>query len=228
MNANRTQNGLDVDLLWHKDAKGYVLEDHGKYGSWISRRGGELVPVYPLRCGFAFKAFSNVSDQDDLVEFMNCYGFLLDTNSLGPGFAHADKSGKLIAIKGAPKPNGESVRSHLESAGFFRAILGAKPRRPLPPGAGVWVENLGTDGIGEVQMLFDKHGALRPVLKATSLMSGLFWQLINSKRAGAQYRSCQYCGKIFEVGVGSGRRADAKFCSDEHKIEFNSRKRSVR
>jgi hypothetical protein len=228
MKGDRAQNGLEVDLLWHKDAKGYALEDHGRHGLWIARRGGKLVPICPLRGGFAFKAFSNVSDQDDLVEFMNCYGFLLNINSLGPVFFDADKSGKLFAIKGAPEPNGESVRDHLESAGFFREILGAKPRRPLPPGAGAWVENLGTDGIGEVQMLFDKHGSLRPVLKATSLMSGLFWQLINFKRAGAQYRSCQYCGILFEVGVGSGRRADAKFCSDEHKIEFNSRKRSVR
>lgn len=228
MNGNRTQNGLEVDLLWHKDAKGYVLEDHGGYGLWIGRRGGELVPISPLRGGLAFKAFSSVSDQDDLVEFMNCYGFLLDRNSLGPRFAQADKSRNFSAIKGAPEPNGESVRGHLESAGFFRAILGAKPRRPLPPGAGAWMENLGTDGIGEVQMLFGKDGALRPVLKATSLMSGLFWQLINSKRAGAQYRSCQYCGIIFEVGVATGRRADAKFCSDEHKIVFNSRKRSAR
>jgi hypothetical protein len=228
MKSDRAHNGLEVDLLWYKDAKGYALEDHGKYGLWIARRGGKLVPIHPLRGDFAFKVFSNVSDPKDLVEFMNCYGFLQNANSLGPVFLNFNKSRKFLAIKGAPEPNGESVREHLESAGFFREIIGVRPRRALSRGAGAWVENLGSDGIGEIQMLFDRHGALQPVLKPTSLISGLFWQLINSKRAGAQYRSCQYCGIIFQVGVGAGRRADAKFCSDEHKIEFNSRKRSVR
>jgi hypothetical protein len=227
MKSGHAANELEADLLWHKDAKGYALEDHGKYGLWIARRGGEMVPLCPLRGGFAFKAFSNVSTPKDLIEFMNCYGFLSSVNSIRPSFFRI-KSEKLYAIKGAPEPNGEAVREHLESAGFFREILGASPRRALSPGVEAWVENLGSDGIGEIQMLFDKHGSLRPVVKPTSLMSGLFWQLINFKRAGAQYRSCQYCGSIFQVGVGSGRRADAIFCSDEHKIEFHSRKRSVR
>jgi hypothetical protein len=237
MKSGRAANELEADLLWHKDAKGYALEDHGKYGLWIARRGGELVPFYPLRGGFAFKAFSNVSTPKDLIEFMNCYGFLSSVNGCGPAFFRVE-TGKLYAIKGAPEPSGEDVREHLESAGFFREILGASPRRALSagasrrralsPGAGAWAENLGSDGIGEIQMLFDKHGSLRPVLKPTSLMSGLFWQLISFKQAGAQYRSCQYCGSIFQVGVGSGRRTGAIFCSDEHKIEFHSRKRSVR
>jgi hypothetical protein len=227
MKSDHAGNELEVDLLWQKDSKGYALEDHGKYGLWIARRAGELVPIYPLRGGFAFKAFSNVSTPKDLVEFMNCYGFLESVDSFGPSFVHV-KSGKPYAIKGAPEPSGEDVRDHLESAGFFREIIGAKPLRALSRGAGAWVENLGSDGIGEIQMHFDKHGLLQPVLKPTSLMSGLLWQLINSKRAGAQYRSCRYCGVIFQVGVGSGRRADAKFCSDEHKIIFHSGQRSVR
>lgn len=227
MKSDHAGNELEIDLLWHRDSKGYALEDHGKYGLWIARRGGELIPVYPLRGGFAYKAFANVSTDKDLVEFMNCYGFLESVNSIGPSFLRIE-SGKLYAIKGAPEPNGESVREHLESAGFFRELLRARLQRRLSQGAATWVESFGTDGIGEIQMRFDKHGVFRPVLTPTSLMSGLFWQLINSKRAGAQYRSCQYCGVIFQVGVGSGRRADAKFCSDEHKKEFNSRKRSIR
>jgi len=31
---------------------------------------------------------------------------------------------------------------------------------------------------------------------------------------------------FFEAGRGTGRRLDAKFCSDEHRIAFNSLKRS--
>jgi hypothetical protein len=227
MNDGRSSSDLEVDLLWYKDSKGYALEDHGKYGLWIGRRGGELVPIYPMRNDRAFKVFSNVSTPTDLVEFMNCYGLLNSFNSFGPAYFRGD-SGKLFPIKGAPEPSGEDVRQHLEAAGVFREILGARPRRPPSQGSAAWIENACSEGIGEIQMIFDKHGSLRPVLKPTSLINGLIWQLINSLRAGALYRSCQQCGVIFQVGVGSGRRADAKFCTDEHKILFNSRKRSLR
>src|SRR5258707_9268276 len=98
MKNDHAGNELEVDLLWHKDSKGYALEDHGKYGLWIARRGGELLPIYPLRGGFAFKAFSNVSTPKDLVEFMNRYGFLESVNSFGPSFLRVE-SGKLYAIK---------------------------------------------------------------------------------------------------------------------------------
>ena len=40
-------------------------------------------------------------------------------------------------------------------------------------------------------------------------------------------RQCGYCLNWFEAGVGTGRRADARYCSNEHQILFNSRKRSI-
>ena len=225
-NAGSSEH-LGVDLLWYRDAKGYALEDHGSYGSWIVRRGGDLVPVYPLRGGFAFKAFANVSIDNDLVEFMKCYGFLDRVDPYGPSFFR-EKSGKYCRVKGAPEPCGENVQRHLQSATFFREILQVRPRRHLSREVADWIEDLGVDGIGDVQMHFDERGILRPVLKPTSLMSGLFWQLFNSVRGGAQYRPCDHCGIIFRMGAGSDRRTGAKFCSDEHKVLFHSRRRSIR
>jgi hypothetical protein len=222
MNDVRASSHLEVDLLWYKDSKGYVLEDHGRFGEWIERRGGKLDPIYPLRNDRAFKVFSNVYTARNLVEFMNRYGFLNDCNSLGSMFIDRERR----KVQGAPEPAGEPVRRHLEAAAAFREILEAKPR--LSQASAAWIEDAFSDAIAEVQLIFDKHGSLRPVLKPTSLINGLIWQLINSLGAGARYRPCQQCGVIFQVGVGSGRRADAKFCSDEHKILFNSRKRSLR
>jgi hypothetical protein len=224
MKSDRT-NDLEVDLLWQRDSKGYVREDHGKWGLWIGRRGGELVPIFPLRGGFAFKAFSNVSTPDELVEFMNHYGFLKAVDSMGPSF-YRFESGSLRKIRGAPEPNGEDVREHLAAASVFREVMQAKGRR-ISQSSAAWIEQACSEGIGELQMVFDKRGALRPVLKPQSLMHGMFWQLIHSVRGGAQSRTCRQCGVIFEVGAGSGRRADAKFCSDEHKILFHSRRRSI-
>ena len=37
---------------------------------------------------------------------------------------------------------------------------------------------------------------------------------------------CLYCNYSFEVGPGSGRRADAKFCCLEHQQRYNSLKRT--
>jgi hypothetical protein len=39
-------------------------------------------------------------------------------------------------------------------------------------------------------------------------------------------QECQQCGDWFEVGPGTRRRGDAKFCSDHCRIQFNSLKRS--
>ena len=39
---------------------------------------------------------------------------------------------------------------------------------------------------------------------------------------------CLHCGERFQTGLGRGkaRRADAKFCCDEHRRAYNSLKRS--
>ena len=43
---------------------------------------------------------------------------------------------------------------------------------------------------------------------------------------GTIVKKCLSCEKIFEAGGNSGRRADAKFCSDQHRIKYNSDKRT--
>jgi hypothetical protein len=66
------------------------------------------------------------------------------------------------------------------------------------------------------------------VLTANSLMDGLWLQLAQKVSGEAKFRTCELpsCRQIFEVGSNSSRRADARFCSDAHRIEFNSRKRT--
>jgi hypothetical protein len=54
-------------------------------------------------------------------------------------------------------------------------------------------------------------------------------ELEGQKVAGlAKFQICELpsCRQVFEVGSSSGRRLDARFCSDSHRIEFNSRKRT--
>jgi hypothetical protein len=62
--------------------------------------------------------------------------------------------------------------------------------------------------------------------RTLSLYDSLWAQLIQAATRGDQLRECEYCSAWFEVGIGTGRRADAKFCSNEHRAAFNNRARS--
>ena len=47
-------------------------------------------------------------------------------------------------------------------------------------------------------------------------------------RPSAVFRQCKHCGEMFEAGPGTGRKFDALYCCDDHKIVFNSQKRRRR
>ena len=63
-------------------------------------------------------------------------------------------------------------------------------------------------------------------LRPSTLLDGLYLQLGEALTRGAQIGKCAHCGNWFEAGAGAGRRAGAKFCSDDHKIAYHSLKRS--
>jgi hypothetical protein len=68
--------------------------------------------------------------------------------------------------------------------------------------------------------------ALRWKVCPNTLLDALWLQLGQALTAGVQIRECEHCGEWFYTGRGTDRRLDAKFCSDEHRIAFNSLKRS--
>lgn len=64
-------------------------------------------------------------------------------------------------------------------------------------------------------------------LSPSSLLNALWLQFGRSISGDACLRRCQHCDAWFEVGTGTGRRRDAKFCSYDHRVAFNSLKRSA-
>jgi hypothetical protein len=64
--------------------------------------------------------------------------------------------------------------------------------------------------------------------KPPTLVNALWLEFGYALSSDATIRNCLHCGQWFEAGPGTGRREDAKFCSDVHRIAFNSRKRSKR
>jgi hypothetical protein len=89
--------------------------------------------------------------------------------------------------------------------------------------------NNGLNRINEylnVSLVAEPTGAVRVRLVPRDLLGGLWLQLALKLSGQTALRACLHCGRYFEAGVGTARRADAKFCSDDHRIAFNSLKRS--
>jgi hypothetical protein len=121
----------------------------------------------------------------------------------------------------------EKIDSSLDQAKFFQTILLAKESgRNVPRSIGLAAEEVIGETVGEIYLARDIRRGVKFVFRATSLMNGMWIQLTQSILGDVKIRSCEFCGAFFDVGVGTDRRADARFCSKPHQVEFNSRKRS--
>jgi hypothetical protein len=72
----------------------------------------------------------------------------------------------------------------------------------------------------------DASGRFQLRILPENLLDALWLQLAQTLASGTNIHACLLCGQFFEVGQGTNKRLDAKFCSDEHRIQFNSRRRS--
>jgi hypothetical protein len=120
---------------------------------------------------------------------------------------------------------GESVRFGLKQARLMNDLLGC-PKQFQPD----YLRRMGQNGLccatAEVSVVVDSvTGRPRLNYKVRSLYEALWLQLGQKISSGHDLRRCAFCGAWFEAGAGTTRRADAKFCSDEHRINFNSQKR---
>ena len=72
-----------------------------------------------------------------------------------------------------------------------------------------------------------EHDGMRLKVSPECLRDALWLQLAQARTGGsADFRECLLCQTLFATGIGTDRRADAKFCSDACRIKFNSLKRS--
>jgi hypothetical protein len=120
---------------------------------------------------------------------------------------------------------GDLVDLILMHAGAMRALLDAarEGRSPVLKEPGVQTP----DSTVLAAVIWDQTArAPRWCFRPTTLLDALWLQFGQEVTRGVKIQVCQHCGAWFEAGAGTGRRADAKFCSDEHRIAFNSLKRS--
>jgi hypothetical protein len=137
------------------------------------------------------------------------------------GIRTAEELLKFVTVYGPLTPagaaggKGDEIPPLLDAAAKMQSCFGRR-KPPMWPIANLraWLSNDKTKGTIYVKM------------GPTRLLDALWLQLGQSLAGGAEWRQCKRCGDWFPVGGKSGRRLVARFCSNEHRIEFNSLKRS--
>jgi hypothetical protein len=233
----RCQSGvamIDSDLLkdfeWHRDKKGYRLALDPPFKSLgmqecdrvIVANGGpsDLIRYRPFsRGGDLCALFALIKTAKELLRFVNDHG-PLTAHFLPPSSPNAELAAKMRKLLSG----GESVDAGLENAKMFGDLLRLKSQGN-PRKLALYFEsdklayfsfrNL----IGRVELVGDPDKGLRLKICPPHLLGALWYQL-GLKLSNASLRTCRLCQSVFEVGVGTGRRADAQFCCREHKVEF--------
>jgi hypothetical protein len=209
-----------IDFTWHRDANGYRLipakplparRPGQSKMDWLLAmkasdiqparvvgRGGPLRPYRPLdKFPDLFKIFVKIPrTPEGVLEFISKFGSL--TRSV----------------------KGDSVPAVLDVADMMQKQLhGLSPR--LGGRADIPLTNL------HAWLANDRAtGGITLKIAPATLRDALWLQLAQNLSSGVKVRQCGHCNEWFRAGPGTGRRADAEFCSDEHRKRYNSLERS--
>ena len=211
---------IDIDFEWSVDTKGYRLEGGRIVGNGGPKRQHRLRDFQKL-----FLIFAKIpKTPEGLLDFVSKFGRLTPDDL---------RDGKPII--------GDNVRKILVDAEIISEALGVFGNRRLgnPPKwpGGPFKYDLPSGGhvSGGIPLKGKLNAWLVPnpvtgawelQLQPPTLLDAIWLQFGQAITSNAVLRTCDHCGKWFEAGQGTGRRADAKFCSDDCRIEFNSVKRS--
>ena len=216
------------DFKWATDTKGFYIpgkvdlneRDAIPLGERIVRKGGPLQPYQPEKIERLFDDFLRVRTPADLLQFVNRRGpltregFYCDTS--------AEDFGGPNQMSWQLK-EGEPLDLGLEHASRFRDVLREKhkPSRVARSFEAFRLEKY------KVEIVPDDKRGIRFKYFPQDLLDYLTLRLAHVVLALPIYSSCLWCGKFFAKGVGTKRRGDAQFCSDQHRIDYNSQKRSL-
>jgi hypothetical protein len=215
-----------IDFEWWRDAKGYCLVDamppkeprpeglilvgYSGEPQRVVRLGGALLPYRPLAefGDVLFVEFArSAHDPHGVLDFIERFGPLTEA---GLDAGQGEDVSRLIE-------HAEAMHSWLDAC--RNGNMAALPRMIGP-------EGIRLSRIDTVLTVDPITRAPRIRLTTESLLAALWLQLGQALSEGAVVQQCRHCGTLFEAGPGTRRRVDAKFCSEEHRIAFNSLKRS--
>jgi hypothetical protein len=187
-----------IYFTWHVDQNGYdLIPETSRTLACIVGKGGSKKPYRPLdEFPTLFRVFSKIQKTSE--------GVLDFIEKFGP-----------LTHSGFAGGKGEKVADVIDWATIMKKRLepveGKQEDIPL--------NNLGA------HLVADSEGP-RLEFRPSTLIDALWLQLGQELSGGTEILRCLHCGELFRAGPGTSRRADAMFCLDEHRIEFNSLKRS--
>lgn len=187
-----------INFTWHRDQKGYdLIPETSRTPARIVGKGGSKKPYRPL---------------DEFEPLLRVFANIQKTP--GGVLDFIEKFGPLTH-SGFAGGKGEKVADVIDWATIMekrlRQVKGKQEDIPL--------NNLGA------HLVTDSEGT-RLEFRPSTLIDALWLQLGQELSGGTRILRCMHCAQLFRAGPGTRRRADATFCTDEHRIEFNSLKRS--
>lgn len=104
---------------------------------------------------------------------------------------------------------------------FINEILlhqgGHRDARPISEGG-----SIGADI--RIEVTYDQElGGLATSFIASEPLTLAFFEIMQSFAAGAEFKTCDFCGQIFGAGHGRSRAIQSKYCSDNHR-SYHKRK----
>jgi hypothetical protein len=248
-NLTRSMANLSLQFYrWRRVRNGYrLVQPKDSSSPRIFANEGPWISYYPFaNADNLYALFAKVGDTKQLLDFIGNFGPLtsrgfetaprrqepvpniIDLSAVpvepddkyGRDFRVADYVGDLFY---RAEFGGEEVEKDLEEASFFRRCLenSNSPQRIRS----IIAENRYIFILRAVPGDGRKTG-LDIQVDPGDLLQALRFQLFLKLTGNANLRSCRHCGQWFEVGPGTGRRLDAKFCTDKHRIFANSAKRT--
>ena len=218
---------LIIGFEWQRDANGYNLADPAPWPASSPWRPDSIIPVVGIIPAEGRRLVPNGGKQHSyqpLKFFDTLYRHFARIETEDQALEFANKWGLLTKRDGS-----EEVKTFLQEADFFRkALKQSHPsRKKNIPEFNIEVRSPVFANL-TASIIIDASGRPKLDILPNNLLDALWLQLAQTLASGTDIRTCQLCGQYFEVGSGSKKRLDARFCSDEHRVQFHSRRRSTK
>lgn len=210
---------FDVELNWAVDTAGMQLigpspHDSGLISSEtrIIGKGGPLRKTTPAKIDGLLGLFLKIQSANEMLNFCNLYGPLTYR-----GFTPEAQ----VELRGSSDlPEGDELSDWLDYASWLRDLR-SKSRSAVAKALKRW-----PDEFFKTVIRPSSSSGLRLVMMPDDLLGLLRIRFAQSLFRGEEFVACSHCGELFQRGPGSSRRADAMFCSEQHKIKHHSLARS--
>lgn len=223
---------LDVEFEWRVDDAGYQLDKRKRGdvrdgqpiihpGEFIIQRGGKLRTKKPLE--IRPQLFLDFAMLDGSAE--SCLGFASKWGYLGVGFVHNEYE---WTHRDDQQPfGGEHLKQWQELIRLMRTEVEVWKDNPDALFVGGRDEFQITD-LSVFLVLSPPDGSPALRIQPTTLLDAMRLQFGRTIVKGAGLRTCDFCTKLFVVGV-EGRRIDSKFCEKKCRADWhNAKKRRLK